>query len=267
VVKTYRNKISGGVDDMRKFIALTFVLAIGLMFLAGCAAPQYQEAAPVPKETVKKTTTKPTTTKTVTQPTVTEPKEEPAPVQTMNKKVAELLQKHVGRVTSSKYMYQDQTNKPEEWETWVKGNKMRVKLREMDNVKGEVYVDNIYLDLSTRKAVGYCEKKVYRCADPNTPVDVKFSKYYRKTPFEWIAEVTYAEKEGEEQMQMRNMWKLTYTDDGKGVAMWVDDYYGLPSKVRVVDGSAVNEYVFEDISFNSVDDSDLEHAYVTESYN
>jgi hypothetical protein len=144
---------------------------------------------------------------------------------------------------------------------------MHVKLREMDNVKGDIYVDNIYLDLSAKKAVGYCERNVYRCADPNSPIDVSFAKYYRKTPFEWINEVTYAEKTSEEQMQQRNTWEIEYTEDDERVTMWVDEYYGLPVKIRVVKDGSASEYIFEDISFNSVDDSDLEHSLVTQSYN
>jgi hypothetical protein len=163
-------------------------------------------------------------------------------------------------------MYQDQTIHPEEWETWVKGNRMHVKLREMDNIRGDVYVDNIFLNTATKDAEGYCERSVYRCADPNSPVDVQFKKYYRKTPFEWIQEVTYAEKVAEEQMQQRNVWKIEYTEGDAKTTMWVDEYYGIPMKIRVSEGGVVNEYIFEDLGFNAVDDSDLEHALVTVTY-
>jgi len=244
-----------------KYLALVLVLAVALMFLVGCAK---EEAPEEEKEPVEKTTAKPT------EAAEPEPEEEveaePEPARVPTKKVQELLQKHVGRVTSLKYMYQDQTMKPEEWETWVKDDRMHVKLREMDNVRGDVYIDNVYLNIATQEAAGYCERAVYRCADPNSPVDVKFAKYYRKTPFEWISEVTYAEQESVEQMQQRNVWKLKYTEGGKTVNMWVDEYYGIPLKIRVVEGSAVNEYIFEDIAFNVVEDSDLEHAYIAEGY-
>ena len=97
-------------------------------------------------------------------------------------------------------------------------------------------------------------------------MDVNLKKYYRKTPIDWIESVTYAEKVAEEQMQQRNVWQLKYTEDGKTVTMWVDEYYGVPLKIKVKEGGAVNEYIFEDIAFNSVDDSDLEHNLVTEAY-
>jgi hypothetical protein len=256
-----------GAKTMKnKYLALAFVLALVLMFLAGCASPQ---AAPKDvDEPTKKVVSEP---KEVSEPEPEEEPEEveaePEPAKVMNKKVAELLGKHEGRVTSLRYMYQDITMKPEEWETWVSGDTMHVKLREMDEIRGDVFVDNIYLNLRTKDAVGYCERNAYRCADPNSPVDVNFNKYYRKTPIEWINEVTYAEKEAEEQMQQRNVWKLKYTEGSKTVYMWVDEYYGVPVKIKVIENGVANDYIFEDIGFNTVDDSDLEHSLVTMSYN
>jgi hypothetical protein len=252
---------------MKKLFAVLFVFSIALLFLAGCAKTQpvaQEPAVAAPKEAPAKTV-EPTPTKAMGAPVETPA--EPEPAQVMSKDMKALLQKHVGRVTSLKYMYQDQTNKPEEWETWVTGSKMHVKLRELDNVRGDVYVDSIYIDLASKSAKAYCEMKVYRCADPNSAVDVNFNKYYRKTPIEWIESVTYAEKLAEEQMQMRTVWKIQYTDGPKTVTMWVDDYYGVPVKIRVAEGGAVNDYNFEDIAFNSVEDTDLDHNYVTVSYN
>ena len=249
---------------MKKYLAIAFVLGIVLMFLAGCAkAPVATQEEPVVEEQ------EPTkTTKKVAQP-VEEPvvEEEVAPVRTPSKPIQELLQKHVGRVVSLKYMYQDATNKPEEWETWVMGDKMHVKLREMDNVRGDVYVDNIYLDLAAKKAVCYCERNVYRCADPNSPIELSFAKYYRKTPFEWIESVTYAEKETEETMQQRTVWKIKWTEDGKTTAMWIDTYYGVPVKIKETEGSTIRDFIYEDIAFNSVEDADLDHTFIGTAYN
>ncbi|MFH1064689.1 MAG: hypothetical protein V1729_06405 [Candidatus Woesearchaeota archaeon] len=253
---------------MKKIVTVFLIIGLAMMLIAGCAS---QEAAPEKStEPTKTVASKDTEEKTAEPaPVAEEPKEvvaAPAPTKVPDKKVAELLKKHVGRITSLKYMYQDETINPEEWETWVKGDLMHVKLREMDNVKGDVYIDNVYLNLKTKTAKGYCERKVMRCTSPNEAIDVAFSKYYRKGPLDWINGVTYAKKEAEEQMQMRNVWKLSYEENGKTTILWVDEYYGVPVKVHVVDGSEIDEYVFEDIAFNTIDDSDLTHKSIDTAY-
>ena len=79
--------------------------------------------------------------------------------------------------------------------------------------------------------------------------------------------LSYNEVDVSLETEQRNIWKLKYTEDDKIVYMWVDEYYGLPLKVKVVENGVANDYIFEDIGFNTVDDSDLEHALVTETYN
>lgn len=251
---------------MRKLIAVFLIVGLAMMLLSGCAS---QEAAPEKSSEPTKTTS--STKTTTTEAAEAEPEEEdaapePEPAKPIDKKVAELLTKHDGRVKSLKYMYQDETNKPEEWETWVKGNLMHVKLREMDNVAGDTYIDNVYLNLGSKDAAAYCERKVMRCDDPNEAVDVRFSKYYRKGPIEWIKSVTYAKKVAEEQMQQRNVWKLEFEAGDKHGVMWVDEYYGVPVKVHILDGSDIDEYVYEDIAINTIDDSDLKHQAIDTKY-
>jgi len=248
---------------MKNRLTILFILAIVAMFLAGCSGqPAVPEKEEVPvKETVTPAKEVEQSPAEETESTVDEPVQK-----VPDKKMQELLKKHVGRITSLSYMYQDATNKPEEWETLVKDGKMVVKLREMDNVQGEVYIDNVYMDLDKKSAEGYCERAVYRCKDPNTAVDVKFAKYYRKTPIEWIEGVTYAVKDSEEQMQQRTVWKIISEEDGKKTTMWVDDYYGVPLKVRVVENGVTSDFIYEDLSYNSVEDSSLAHSFVTKGY-
>jgi outer membrane lipoprotein-sorting protein len=243
------------------------IAAMLLIFVLAVGCGQQAAPGPAPAAAPEPTAAAPSAPATAAPQPSAQPEAEPEPVKQMSSKVVELLGKSQGRVTSIEYMYQDALNKPEEWKTWVKGSKIHVELRELDNVRDDVYVDNIYMNTATQKASGYCESSVYRCADPNTAIDVTYRKYLRKTPFDWLNDIGYVEKEAEETLQQRLVWKLVgETKDGKDLTMWVDEYYGMPVMVTIKEGSTKNEYIFEDIGFNGVDDSDLEHGMVTTSY-
>lgn len=249
---------------MKKIVLAIVALLLTFVLVLGCGQ-QAAEPAPAAAEPEPVKTTEPAKTTTTSEPVVTEP--EPEPVKQMSDKMVELLGKSNGRVSSMEYMYQDALNKPEEWKTWVKGNLIHIELRELENVRDDVYVDNIYLNTATQTAVGYCEAKVYRCADPNDGIEVNYKKYARKSPRDWLAAIEYAEKDSEETLQQRTAWKVYGTDNkGRDFTMWIDEYYGLPIKVVVAEGSTKNEYIYEDIGFNGVEESDLQHNLVTTSY-
>lgn len=250
------------------FLSILAIMVVAMFALAGCGSADVsdEETKPVPKTTTKTT---PKTVETAPEPRAepVEAEPEPEPAKQMNSKVADLLTKHT-KVKSLQYMYQDPSNYPMEWPTWLKGTKMAMDLREVTEVSGDTYVSKVYLNTASKTAKGFCESKVYRCADPNEEVDLRFPKYIRKTPFDWIKAVTYAEKEAEETKQQRQVWKLKFEDsDGNSGYMWVDDYYGVPMEVWVGSGSSAKKYIFEDLAVNAVEDSDLEHQMVTGSYN
>ena len=258
----------------KSILALLAILVIAMFVVAGCggqkASAPDDEPAPVPKKTAPSPAPEPEEETQMAKP---EPKAapepeaapEPAPTKAVSKKVAELLKKH-SRVTSMNYLYQDRLNYPMEWPTYVKGSKMAIDLRELEEIDNDVFISKVYLDTSSKSAKAYCESKVYRCKDPNQALDVTFAKYKHKTPLEWIKEVTYAESAGEETMQQRLTVKITYEEDGKQVSMWVDDYYGIPMRVEIKDGSDVKKYIFEDLAINAVSDSDITHQLITETY-
>ncbi len=260
---------------MKKIVSILAILVIAMFVLSGCGSKEIS----APEEV--KTVSHPSPTddvKTAPQPepepqpaeqynSAPEPEPETAPVKEPSKKVKDLLSKH-SRVKSLHYMYQDPLNYPAEWPTWIKDNKMHIDLRTLDQVNSDTYVNQVYLDKASKTAVGYCESNEFKCKDPNQAVKVKFAKYNRKSPIDWIEGVTYAEIETTETMQQRTVVRLAYTDDkGAKVVMWVDDYYGVPVKVEVTKDGDKKRYVFEDLAFNNVEDSDLKHQTIAERYN
>ena len=261
------------MKDNLKTILL--ILLIGsLIALAGCTKTIIVQA-PATEDTQTKADTKTTpttTTKTTeTKPTQTTPTET-KPTQTItakqpSEKVSKLLSKHISRVQSMSYMYQDETNYPGEWKTYAKDNKIHVKLEELKNVKDETYVDNIYLDTSAKTAEGYCEAKVYRCKDTNKKINIDYNIYSRKTPLDWIKKITYAEEIGSETRQQRNAIIIEYTEGSSKIMLWVDEFYGIPMEVRVSKNGKTNKYIYEDLTINSVKDSETSHEEILATYN
>lgn len=248
----------------RTILALLAVFVIAI-FISGCgqaevSAPEDEQPSPAPRPAPEP---EPEEEVQVAEPEpAPEPEPEPEPVKQMSKTVRDLLEDH-SRVKSLGYLYQDARNYPMEWPTWVRGNEVAMDLREPVQASGDNYITKVYLNTASKTAEGYCESKIHRCEDPNEAVSVTYAKYKRKTPIDWIKSVKYAEKESEETMQQRRVLKLQFESfDGDSGVMWVDDYYGVPMEVWVESGSDTTKYIFEDISFNSVTDSDLEHQYM-----
>lgn len=248
-----------------------FLIFVGVVFmfataLAGC---QKQEVIASPPDESGSSASK-----AVAAPTVEAPsapiagKDAPAAAETRTatKRVRDLLAKQGLKVKSMNYLYQDPQNTPEKDEVFVKGNKLKIKLAQLDHVVNDVYVDTIYIDRAAGEAAGYCEKKIYRCRDPNTPHAVAYEKYNKKTPVDWIKGVAYAEEVGSETMDNRDVLVVEYKEKDAQVKMWIDTFYGVPLKIEVMQGSKVDTSIFEDISFNSVDDSSLVHADVSDKY-
>ncbi|MFC1723288.1 hypothetical protein ACFL0V_04060 [Nanoarchaeota archaeon] len=252
----------------KTIIAIMAILVIAMFVLAGCGSSDAEpESKPVPKKSTAKVA-EPENEPEPVQRTAPEPEDEPEPepVKKMSKSMTELLGKHT-RVKSMYYMYQDSLNYPTEWPTYVMGNKISVDLREEQELGDGVYVDHIYMNSGTKTAKAYCEKKISRCPDPNQAHDVRYAKYGRKTPLDWIRQVTYAEKEGEETRQQRMAVKIAYEDGDSKVTMWVDEYFGVPMEVRVKKDGDTKSYIFEDLAVNTVDEADIEHQTVTSVYN
>ncbi|MBI5061565.1 MAG: hypothetical protein HZB67_04605 [Candidatus Aenigmarchaeota archaeon] len=190
-----------------------------------------------------------------------------AEMRTPTKHVRDLLAKQGLKVKSMIFMYQDPQNKPEKDQYFIKGEKIKISLAQLDHISDNIYVTTIYLDRSTQEAIGYCEAKMYRCKDPNKPFPVPFSKYERKTPVDWIAGVTYAEEVSSERIDDREVAVLQFEEDGSAVKMWLDTFFGVPLKIQVMkSGSIVDEYIFEDIAFNSVTDDQLVHKTFENGY-
>lgn len=186
-------------------------------------------------------------------PAETEEKKAEEPEQTIPQKsnvapeVKELFDKSKTRVKNVYYKYRGPETGSNFHEFYMKGSKIKInphlEIKTLDKLES---YDSIFIDKTTRTAASYCEA-VY-CTYKGKKQDLNYGQAYIFTIFDWIG-VEQAKKVGEEVIDSRSTWKLE-TNLG---TLWVDTFYGIPLKAE----SNGKTYRFEQISVNSVQDSDV----------
>lgn len=219
---------------MKKYsLILCFILA--LVYIASCASSQ-QEPATTPKPEAKAD--------------VKQPVEEPAiaPKQEISAEMQELLDKSKSRVRSIYYKYRATETGSNFYEFYVKGSNIKyLPYREIKSLDKPESFDSIFIDKTAKTAQSYCIAAY--CAYKGKKADLNYAEAYIPTIFDWIDDLTEAKKTGEEVIDSRNTWKV---ETNQGI-LWIDTFYGIPLKVE----SGGKEYTFQQISVNSVQDSDV----------
>jgi hypothetical protein len=237
---------------MMKYAAI--IAAVLVLFLIACqpaapaapAAPAPQPAAPAeqPPAAVEP------------GPTPVETKPEPA----VSKELQDLLSKADQRVKSYKYLELILPDKKQPDTIYVKGSRIKIKLYEYDPYVPENYFDTVYLETSTKTAVGRCESNkrcVWRNGD-NTKKDfpVSYDKYLPKTPYQMLKDIpATATVLGPEVHESRETTKVQYGMGDKTVTAWIDVSYGIPLEMR--EEPAGKTYKFNDVLFNTIKDEDV----------
>ena len=255
---------------------------IALLFLAACAPaamPAKQEAPVTEKESAPAVQEAPKTEAAPAEPMVAKlPPARPLPSErevqppssevvvtqkaTMSPALRDLLKRADEKVSSIQFLYGGTDTSDLFLDTYmVKGTKMRIKKYQENYYVREGYYDNIYVD----SAAGCCEQQS-RCKSANIDntnkkfdVDVSMLKL-PKTPYQWVKEVpTNAQIVGPQTVNSRSVTFVKYNlPDNSEVQLWIDDSYGVPHKVVVVDSSGnQRKYQFNDMVFNSLKDADF----------
>jgi hypothetical protein len=199
-----------------------------LIFFVACAPVQTQETKIVPPKVE---------TKDVQE----------KPRQVISAEVKELIAKHESKISSIYYKYRGPETVSNFHEFYIKGDKIRYgPHRELKSLDQTGSYDSIFIDKTARTAQSYCTEAY--CAYKGKKADLNYDGAYINTIFDWI-DVKSANKVGEEVIDDRTTWKVQ-TDKG---ILWIDMFYGIPLKV---DASG-KIYKFEQISVNSVQDSDV----------
>ncbi|MEK6900110.1 MAG: hypothetical protein AABX05_03220 [Nanoarchaeota archaeon] len=183
-------------------------------------------------------------------PAEVQEEQQPDLVVGISSEVRDILNKAV-IVKSMNYNYK-RVDKPLEniIPTWFKGIVVKRNLLVQTKVLQKNELDAVIFDTSSRTATGYCESRKY-CQKVGNIGPVSFDEYYIKTPLDWAAEITSAEKISEERLFGRNIWKLKVNG---GMVMWVETYYGVPLKIEK-DGEV---HEFQDPVFNDVTEAEVQ---------
>lgn len=254
---------------------ITFVLVLSMILLAvGC---QSQNGATTTQtSTVTQTSTSgqagPEDVK-VTQQQISNEQPSPAaePEVQMSSDIINVLNK-ADSVTSVKYSLSKYVpGGDNEFATiYVKGNKMKYVI----SLKSGVYpadtrYDTVYINLSERQAVGYCEDTTTeRCEDPNKAVSVDLNKLFIETPFDVLSSLKTAVKESSEMFDSKEAMIVKDDLNGNTRRVWIWTYKGIPVKYELTnkDDAKVRTVEFKSLVVNGVKDSELSHQYVKPRY-
>ena len=214
---------------------LFMVLIIGLL-LTGCKGPS-DDVIPAPSKTSE---TGPSDVKVYEQPESTVEQAEPAKaeeaVREMSKEILDIIAKSE-KVTSMDYSFSKyiQESVSKYAHVYVKGDKMKQEhaLRSGTYEPGTRY-DNVYIDLSAKTAVGYCED-VDSCDDPNEQISVNFNEFVVETPLDVLDSIKSAEKVESAMYDNKEVIIIQDTHNGKIRKIWLWTYRGLPLRYELYD--------------------------------
>ena len=156
------------------------------------------------------------------------------------------------KITSMSYTFQSGSGATQpRHKVFIKGNIMKIQFSVTPGVLYTKDVDTVVFNTATHTATGYCEQVDY-CKKIGEFGLVDYETFYIQTPFDWSNKITTAENIGSEKLRVRNTILVKINDDYQ---YWVDSYYGVP--IKVTKGN-LEYYLFDNVAFNSVSDSDLQ---------
>ena len=201
------------------------------------------------KEEVKETTVK-----------EAEPEEiiEEVKVQEVNTPdVQKILDRYDEKTTSYEFFYAPPPDNLARHRYFVLGDKIRIEVYEENyKMKGD-YFDTVFLDLEKETAVAYCLKGDNILCELGAPIEQEFIEWRIKLPHEYLAEIEHAEKAGSETLYDRRTYTLKYTAEGMPHSTWIDEYSGVPLRVKIGDNKESPKWEFREVGINSVLEEDV----------
>lgn len=225
-----------------------FTLIVLLLVVSACAktaeSPEKAQEKPADVDIVSETSR----TKAVEAEEEVEEAEEGG--KEISPEVKELLDIADKKVQSLRYSYKGPETKNFFYNFYVKGDNIKYILyltyKTLD-IDEDAY-DAVCLNKKLETAQAYCDNR--KCYVRGKKADIDYNEFYIWTPLDWIDNIEFAEKLGEEMIEKRNTWKLSTSNLG---IIWVDRFFGVPLKAEF-EG---NIYHFQKMIFNDIEDEDV----------
>ena len=173
-------------------------------------------------------------------------------IKEMPAEVKELLSIADERVESLRYDYKGPQTQNFVYKFFVRDDMVKYKpypaYKTLD-LDDDAY-DTIYFNKETKTAAAYCDDR--KCRVNGKKADLNYDDVYIWTPLDWLENIEYAEKAGEQLMDggRKNTWKLSTSNLG---TIWVHTFSGVPVQAKL----AGNEYQFLNLVFDDVAEEDV----------
>jgi len=177
----------------------------------------------------------------------------------MTEELREILSKADDTITSYSFLYALPPSDISGSMIYIKGNKMKIKLKETSVYGGVNYLDTIYVDFDAKTANGYCEdSRINACANRSKKTVLDYEEYRIKTPYQWLKEIPVARKFANVIVWDRNADVLEHIDGNITYTYWIDEFSGIPVKINIIKrGEEPIYYEFRHLSINYLKDSDV----------
>ncbi len=172
--------------------------------------------------------------------------------------INDLLEKASSRVKSYSFIYAFQSTRLSGSTFYIKGNKMKIKLKSTNIYNFEDYFDIVYLDLNLKIATGYCENTgLEACRKGANDYNLSYEDYKIKTPSDWLNELKLnkdkLEFRGESILFERNAVLL----QNNNTLIWVDEFSGLPLRIKIKKEAFEEVHDYRHLSLNYLSDKDV----------
>jgi len=222
------------------------VLVLGILIVSGCKAP----------ETEEETTVTVSGGQTPTVREVSTGREAVATGPSLSSELKTLLAK-AGTIDSLEYFYHEAEVG---MRYYILGNNIRIQYTTRTKLGGNrEYTTDVYIDLSARKARGYCEEP--GCDEKrDVPVDLDIGLFNLETPIDVAKTIKTGEKKGEETISGKKTIVIeTPLTNGNVQRSWIWDFKGIPIRytIQTPEGQVLKRVDYEGLSINSVKMSDV----------